>query len=293
MLHRIENKQLKAEIDTNGAELRSLIDKVSGQEYIWPMNPAVWASSSPLLFPAVGTVKEACVLHQGESYALPKHGIIRHNEGLQFKQMSEHHLIASLASTKASKALYPFDFQFAVHYELLERKLIIRFEIENSSAERLFFNLGGHTAYYCPLKQAKLSDYKLHFPGKTKLVSETIDKSSMLLGYQQREFMLQHETLALSESLFNEDALIFANIGLDEVFLTGPEGFTGLRLKFKGFPYLALWAKPGADYLCIEPWLGLPDRVDAPLEISQKKNYRGLAPGNKMEYSIETCIDPN
>ena len=83
MEYPITNEYLTCFIESVGAEIRSLKAKDTGQEYIWPMKPEIWGSSSPVLFPAVGTVKEAMVLHKGHPYALPKHGIIRNHEHLE------------------------------------------------------------------------------------------------------------------------------------------------------------------------------------------------------------------
>ncbi|AWH72945.1 hypothetical protein DCS32_01830 [Dokdonia sp. Dokd-P16] len=58
MLHTIQNENLICTITSKGAEIRSLINKETGEEYIWQIDPSVWGSSSPVLFPAIGNVKE-------------------------------------------------------------------------------------------------------------------------------------------------------------------------------------------------------------------------------------------
>ena len=244
-----------------------------------------------MLFPAVGTVKDAKVLHKGKEYALPKHGIIRNNEQLLVGQPAPHHLVFSLESSVRTKSLYPFDFRFEAHYELQASSLLMRYRIENRGSEDLYYNAGGHTAYYCPLDQWQLNDYFIEFPGKNKLIAETLDPESLLLGYAQREISLNNGQLALSETTFKRDALVFADVDCDAVRLARQGEAKGLQVKFSGFPHLALWAKPGADYVCIEPWLGLPDRVDAPLEISEKPNYTKLAAGETQSLLIETVIE--
>lgn len=86
MLHTIENKILICTIDSNGAEIRSLKNKVTGEEYIWQINKSIWGSSSPILFPAIGKIKEGKVLYNGKEYIMPKHGIVRNNNLLSFEQ---------------------------------------------------------------------------------------------------------------------------------------------------------------------------------------------------------------
>lgn len=290
MIHTIENDFLICEVESTGAEIRSLKNKKTGQEYIWPVNPEIWASSSPVLFPAVGTVRESTVIHKGLPFALPKHGIIRNNSNLEFRQLSKEQVLFSLQNSPQIKQQYPFNFRFEVYYQLIDKRLQMRFVVGNTGMETMHFNAGGHTAYYCPLDSAKLSDYVIDIPTSQDLKAETIDPETMLLGYEQRPIELNNGSLVLGEDLFKRDALIFADVDFDRVRLRHKDADKGLEVHFRGFPHLALWAKPGADYVCIEPWLGLPDRVDAPLEISEKPNYQSLSAGQKLEFLIETVV---
>ena len=290
MIHTIENDFLICEVESTGAEIRSLKNKKTGQEYIWPVNPEIWASSSPVLFPAVGTVRESTVIHKGLPFALPKHGIIRNNSNLEFRQLSKEQVLFSLQNSPQIKQQYPFNFRFEVYYQLIDKRLQMRFVVGNTGMETMHFNAGGHTAYYCPLDSAKLSDYVIDIPTSQDLKAETIDPETMLLGYEQRPIELNNGSLVLGEDLFKRDALIFADVDFDRVRLRHKDADKGLEVHFRGFPHLALWAKPGADYVCIEPWLGLPDRVDAPLTISEKTNYQSLSAGQKLELLIETVV---
>ncbi len=62
-------------------------------------------------------------------------------------------------------------------------------------------------------------------------------------------------------------------------------------MRFKGYPHLALWSKPMADYVCIEPWLGLPDREDESLDLTEKTSYKTIQPGTTFSTAIETEIE--
>lgn len=291
IIHTLTNPQLTAHISSSGAELRSLKYRETGREYIWPMNPSIWGNSSPILFPAVGSVREGIIIHNQKDYPLPKHGILRNNPNFQVERIADDHLIFRLSASEQTMLLYPFDFHFEVHYRLQERSLMMEFKIENRGGQTLYFNLGGHTAYYCPLQDFSLEDYGLDIPTQKPLVAETIDPESKLLGYQQRTIALDDGVLRLSADTFKQDALIFDSVDFDWVRLRKLKEQKGLKVYFEGFPHLALWAKPGADYVCIEPWLGLPDRVDAPLEISQKTNYQSLAAGESYRASIVSEIE--
>ena len=86
MLHTIENNKLICTIESKGAEIRSLKNKETGEEYIWQIDNSIWGSSAPILFPAIGKIKEDKIVFEGKEFTMPKHGIIRNNEDLSFKQ---------------------------------------------------------------------------------------------------------------------------------------------------------------------------------------------------------------
>ncbi|MCF8365029.1 MAG: hypothetical protein K9H16_04565, partial [Bacteroidales bacterium] len=136
----------------------------------------------------------------------------------------------------------------------------------------------------------KLSDYVIEFPGALYLKAGTLGASG-LLSDQIREIESNVGVLPLSDTLFNEDALIFANIEFDWVRLRKKSEKKGIVVRFAGYPHLALWSKPMADYVCIEPWLGLPDREDEPIDLIQKPSYKTIDPNTKFSISIETEIE--
>jgi galactose mutarotase-like enzyme len=165
------------------------------------------------------------------------------------------------------------------------------YNVENRDTIPMSFACGGHTAYACPLDaKTKLSDYVIEFPTPLNLKADTLGKSG-LLSLLKREILKDENTLSLSETLFDEDALIFSNITFDWARLRKKTEEKGIVVRFKGYPNLALWSKPKADYVCIEPWLGLPDKEDETLDISQKPNNKTIDAGAKFSIAIETEIE--
>jgi len=59
-------------------------------------------------------------------------------------------------------------------------------------------------------------------------------------------------------------------------------------LEYDGFPYLGIWAKPGAPFICIEPWQGIADSADSTQDLTQKEGIMSLDGGDKhrANYSI-------
>lgn len=291
MLHTIENERLICTIESNGAEIRSLKNKATGEEYIWQIDNSIWGSSSPVLFPAIGKIKDDKVVFNGKEYLMPKHGIIRNNKLLSFEQHGVSKCAFKLKSSEETLKQYPFKFSFTVEFILIEKRLIMTYKVENQDSLPMPFACGGHTAYACPLGEStKLSDYAIEFPTALNLKADTLGASG-LLSHHKREIKSNEKTLTLSDTLFNEDALIFSNIACDWVRLRKKKAKKGILVRFKGYPHLALWSKPMADYVCIEPWLGLPDREDESLDLTEKTSYKTIQPGTTFSTAIETEIE--
>lgn len=291
MLHTIKNKNLTCTIDSNGAEIRSLIDNTNGREYIWQITPSVWGSSSPVLFPAIGKIKENKITFNGEAYAMPKHGFIRNNNSLSFKSNSISKCTFKLTNSNKTLKQYPFLFSFSIEFSLVNKRLITTYFIENKDTVPMPFSCGGHTAYLCSLNNnIKLSDYVIEFPNRQLLKSKTLGQSG-LLSNQLRRIETNENTLELSDTLFDKDALIFSDIEFNWVRLRKKSNNKGIIVRFKNYPHLALWSKPSADFICIEPWLGLPDSENESLDLMNKTSYKTIQPNSKFSISIETEIE--
>ncbi len=291
MLHTIENENLICTIESKGAEVRSLINKKTGEEYIWQINSSIWASSAPILFPSIGKIKDNKVVYKGKDFAMPKHGIIRHNDLLSFEQNHISKCTFTLTSSEKTLKQYPFKFSFAVNFEITEKRLIMTYNIENRDTASMHFTCGGHTAYACTLNEdITLSDYLIEFPSQEILHSNTIGISG-LLTHHKRKIENHQNTLPLSNSLFDEDALVFSNIKYNWIRLRKKNKKKGILVRFPGYPNLALWSKPKANFICIEPWLGLPDFEDESVNITQKSTYTSIKPNTKFSISIETEIE--
>ena len=64
----LENETVKVEIETFGAEIKSLVKKATGQEYMWCANPAYWGKTAPFLFPFIGKLVEEKYTYEGKVY---------------------------------------------------------------------------------------------------------------------------------------------------------------------------------------------------------------------------------
>jgi galactose mutarotase-like enzyme len=67
---------------------------------------------------------------------------------------------------------------------------------------------------------------------------------------------------------------------------TGP----GLALQFPDTPYLGLWSKPGAPFICIEPWHGMADPVCFTGDFTEKPGVFTVSPGAHRELTMQVTL---
>ena len=66
-----------------------------------------------------------------------------------------------------------------------------------------------------------------------------------------------------------------------------------VEMSFPGFGYFGIWSKKDVqDFICLEPWCGLADAVDASKEIENKEGIIKLDSQNIFEkhYSMKFSI---
>ena len=62
-LFQIGNEQITIQVDSMGAEMKSLKKTTIGVEYMWGGNPVFWKRTSPVLFPIVGCLRNGDYIH--------------------------------------------------------------------------------------------------------------------------------------------------------------------------------------------------------------------------------------
>ena len=103
----LENRFLKLTFSPLGGELRSIINKNNGKEYLWQGNPEYWTGRSPNLFPIVGRVKEGKYKAGNSVYSIKSpHGFVRISE-LQTREKTDQTIVFGISSSKETRESYP------------------------------------------------------------------------------------------------------------------------------------------------------------------------------------------
>lgn len=285
----LENEFLKASFKLVGAELCSLIDKKSGLEHVWQANKEVWGRHAPILFPIVGQVENNQYRIGDQTYTLSQHGFAR-DFLFEIKEQGATKVVFSLQSDEDSLKLYPYQFELLVSYSLEAKQLKIQYEVINTDRQTIYFSIGAHPGFVCPFStEERFDDYELKF--ERKETAKRLLFAKGLLSGEKSDYLQNEDTIPLSRSLFENDAIIFEALTSNWVDLKSKKSKRTLRFHFEGFPLLAFWTKPGgkAPFLCIEPWFGIADVRGANKDYREKDFIEKLDLGKKFNctYTVE------
>jgi galactose mutarotase-like enzyme len=287
-MHSISNDLITVQVADKGAELQSIYHNQHELEYMWSGDPAFWAKKSPILFPIVGELKNHAYKYQGNEYQLSRHGFAREQD-FEVREKTTSSITFSLSSNQQTKAVYPFDFVLSVKYSLQENRLNITFLVENIGKNPLLFSVGAHPAFAVPLeKNTVYEDYYLLF-SKTEKTGRWLISSDGLIQEFTEPLLNGESQLPLKKELFYKDALVLKNLKSDSISILSNKTDHGIKVTFPGFPYLGIWATKNADFVCIEPWCGIADSVNASGAFEDKEGINTLEANEEFErtYSIE------
>ena len=278
---RIENADLVVEVSTLGAEMQSL-KTADGRDWLWNGDATWWTGRSPILFPIVGKAPGDMLAVNGQTYPMAQHGIARRREFTLVEQ-STNACRHQLVSTPETRAVYPFDFRLTLEHRLDGRKLSVPATVENTGDTPLPFGIGFHPAFLWPLPGAENKPHAVTLdngaePGVVQLENGLIGKTLPTSPFEAGRLDLAH-------SLFDNDALIFPE-GAGTGLTFGADGGPGLSFTFHNLPNIALWQKPGAPFLCIEPWHGMAAHAGGTAELVERPYTVALAAGDAMDFGF-------
>lgn len=288
MNYTLNNEHLTISVSATGAELQTLNSTSSGEAFLWHGDQQVWSGRAPILFPIVGALKQSRMTYQGQSYSLPRHGIARRKLFSCIKH-DETHLLLSLQSDTETRHDYPWDFTLEVGYTITSNRLNISYTVKNTTTagENMLFTIGSHPAFSLPFGDTAIDQFEIRFSHPEQLQKYPLDENGLLSAHAD-PYPLNDGRIILHKDLFNDDALVFKNIESDTISLW-QHGCERVRVNTGGAPHLGIWAKPGAPFVCIEPWFGYSDSTEASGNFADKPSLMKLAAGQSFQtdWSIE------
>ena len=276
----IKNQSITVEISPKGAELQSIIK--DGTEYLWQGDSAIWSGRAPVLFPIVGGLKGDTYKYDGRSYSLAKHGFAR-GSMFEVKEAGQTKAVFVLKSNDATREQYPFDFELNIAFSLNDNAIEVKYSVVNKTDGEMLFSIGAHEGYCCPVENdIKFSDYYIEFEKDENLERVYVNENGLICN-KTESFLTGSNIFTLSHDCFNEDAVILEGLQSTYMTLRNDKTAKAVKVSFDGFPYMGIWQKPGAPYICIEPWCGIADSVDATGNLAEKKGIMTLNASEEFE----------
>lgn len=280
------------EIDSqkSGAELTSI--KFNGKEKLHQGNLVLdengkpfWGRHAPILFPIVGQIINGKTEINESIYEMSQHGFARDMEFRKIEKTENVHRYV-LQSNEETLNKFPFKFELYITYIVDKNSLATRYEVINKDNKQMIFGLGGHPAFICDYKTG---NFEIEFNKKESDI-KFLKLQNGLISNEEFKNIMTNNKIKLHKDIFNEDAIIMKNIKSNKVTLINSlENKKILEFDFTGFPYLAIWSKRGAPFVCIEPWFNTADKVDSDGIFKNKENILKLQPNEKFEceYKVE------
>jgi galactose mutarotase-like enzyme len=285
--HVMENGHLSVAVKPEGAELCSLMD-AAGNELLWQAG-AAWPSHAPNLFPVVGELRGGAYRHNGKTWRMGRHGFARHKR-FAWLQRTPTRCRLVLHDDTQTRAEYPFGFRFEIAYALDDDALDIDFTITNTGRAVMPAAAGGHPAFVWPLAEGVAkTDHRLEFSDDEGPTIRRIDGQGLLLA-EPLPSPIVDRVLALKPGLFTADAIILDRLNSSSVRYAAP-GAPAIEVSWSGFQQLGIWQRPGADFICIEPWFGHADPVGFDGTLLDKPGMMLIPPGEKrvLSHRIRVC----
>ncbi|WP_129044911.1 aldose 1-epimerase family protein [Companilactobacillus metriopterae] len=286
-LYEIKNDFLTANINSLGAEVYSVKNE-SGTEFIWQAEQDVWGRHAPILFPVVGRLKDDYYKVDGNDYQMGQHGFARDRE-FEVTSQTETMLEFTLEYDDESLTSYPYKFSLKVVYQLIKDSLQISYLVDSLESEKIMnFSVGAHPGFNIPFdNQLEYEDYQIKLEPQETLNRIPLKESNIDLS---KEFSVDNQNEHLTHDLFKNDAIIYRLNNPLVISISSEQSEHSITLDTGNAKFVGLWSQYPSEgnFVCIEPWWGIADKVDTDHNLETKYGINKLNPKERFEayYSI-------
>ena len=297
MIIKIENSSFSAEIDTKGAELQNLIRKNDGMDVIWHGDKSVWGNHAPLLFPYVARCLGGHFMIEGKKCEYTRnHGFARDLEHKLVEQTADG-AVFELTQSEDTLYRYPYSFCLRTEYKLTDKGINWKMTVKNTDIKALRFGIGTHAAF--DFNGFKAEDFVVEFEKKTPLTAVATNPDCYLAAddngkapYTKAYGEKENGFVPVTAAGYGNGHL-FANNDSDWVGLKNKKNGSIIKIQTKGFPYVMIWQNTAGDpqFVCIEPWYGLPDAENTDHLWENKAGMNDLAPGKEFVSEQNICVE--
>lgn len=285
----IKSGGIEVRLDPVGGKLDSIRSPRNGIEYLWQGHMDYWTGKAPNLFPIVGRVFQSAYTWQGKRYPMKCHGFLS-NTPMEVERQDDSSCTFLLRDSEATREIYPFEFELRIAYTVKDSTLCVDWNVKNAGKGVMHCAVGGHPGFNIPLEEGlAFEDYRICFPEKWD--ARKVEFSDGVLAVGERPYELEDgRIMRLDPGLFARDAVVFSH-GPSSITLDSEKGSHGVTVSFPDMPYVGFWQvyKPGARYVCVEPWSALPGRDGVLEDLSTIPGFYAIEPEESAvnRWSIE------
>ncbi|MEP6885441.1 MAG: aldose 1-epimerase family protein [Gammaproteobacteria bacterium] len=283
----LHSGDLTAEVNPHGAQLSTLRDR-EGRDLLWNGDPAVWSGRAPLLFPIVGALAGGAYRIDSNRYHLSRHGFAR---AARFDLVDPTPSAASfrLKADAASLEIYPYQFELDVRFALERSTLSLTARITNAGDEPMPASFGYHPGFRWPLPYGRArAAHFIEFASDEPAPIRRLNADGLLTP-RPHPTPISNRRLPLVDELFQGDVIILDEIRSHSVTYGAADG-PRIRVDYPDTPYLGIWTKPGADFICIEPWHGVADPADFSGDFRTKPGVFMVAPADAVHMRMAITL---
>jgi len=286
-MFQLKNEKLHICVSPVGAQLKSLYSPLTDREYLWQPGYETWPHSSMLLFPNPGRIAHGRAIIGGKVYPANMHGFAN-DLPFTLVEQAEDRLVLELTANEQTRKCYPYEFRLQVEFILAEDMLIQNFHIVNADNKPVFYCLGAHPGFYCPLvlgEQAE--DYELVFDKPQQLQQQELEENTRLLTGNQSPYLKGETTIPLHDHFFDNGPMLFDGMAANTLTLRSKASGSFVEMGIKDFSHLCLWGVPTRmSLIAIEPWIGTTDRVDTDHVWEHKPGIQKVEAGKTNTHTL-------
>ncbi|MCM1450544.1 MAG: aldose 1-epimerase family protein [Clostridiales bacterium] len=285
MIITLKNDLLTVKIESLGAELQSIKNNISGQEYLWHGDSRFWGRRSPVLFPIVGSVWEGRYRMDGREYTLGQHGFARDCEFTVMDNVPDDEAWFELVYDDESLALYPRRFGLQIGYRLQGERLTVLWRVSNRDDKAMTFQIGAHPAFNYPDFSPSDSLHAYFLFDNDNLQSEILAEKGCVGEGTFKVELDEMGLLSITAETFKCDTIVLADSQVHRVSMLDKHRQPYLSVLFDA-PLVGLWSPaPDAPFVCIEPWYGRCDRAGFEGSFEEREHVNTIEAGSSFNAS--------
>lgn len=289
MIYTIENEILKVSVDTNGAQLCSVVRKSDNTEHMWQADPAVWGYHAPILFPYAGKLTGGALEAKGNRFDGGQHGFARNMEH-SFVRQNDREIVLELTDCEQTLSKWPYRFRLVSTFTIDGDSLCHRLTVENRDGGPMRFGIGYHPAFAVPFDEKHCcEDYEFRFDTPQSPICLGCLPLGLLNGKWGYDLGRNVTSIPLTRELFANDSYCMTGLSAKTFGIYERGSGRGVECDISGFPQTLIWSKPDwpARFVCIEPWMSLPGTEDGSSDWSRKAAAAEIQPGQSWSVDMK------